>query len=195
MPAINNSITFSAIAIAKITEVKREPEYSHTRWADDDLLEIRREIRDFYRREQRLTCAYCREVISVRAAACAPIEHIVSKSQYLQFMFEPKNLCVVCGDCNEFKGSRESMADSALVREYKRVYPSDSNKYRGFHPHLDDYEDHIIKAKFLYFNRSPKGSYTIYVCNLNRFVETFGLSQEFLDDLDTIAEQERFHGL
>jgi 5-methylcytosine-specific restriction endonuclease McrA len=193
MPTINNAITFSVNASMRIRDVQAEQGYSHTRWSDDDLLDVRREIRDFYRREQRLVCAYCREVISVRAAASAPIEHIVSKSQYLQFMFEPKSLCVTCGDCNEYKSNRETLADPAMVRSYKRRYPEDSTKYRAFHPHFDEYSDHIIKVRFLYFNKTPKGNYTIYVCNLNRFVEMFGMSQEFLDNLDVLAEQERFH--
>lgn len=193
MPTINNAIVFTQEALGKIQDAKAKPGYSHKSWESDDLLSVRREIRDFYRREQRLICAYCREVISARAAASAPIEHIAPKSAYLQFMFEPKNLCVVCGDCNEYKSNREVLAEPVMRRENKRDYPLDSDNYRSYHPHFDDYQAHILKVEHLYFQRSPKGAYTIYACNLNRFVEMFGMSQEMLDNMQIMARQERFH--
>ncbi len=108
-------------------------------------------------------------------------------------MFEPKNLCVVCGDCNEYKKNREVLVEPAMRRENRRDYPQDSENYRAFHPHFDEYQEHILKVEHLYFQRSPKGAYTIYACNLNRFVEMFGMSQEMLDSMQVMARQERFH--
>lgn len=193
MPTINNPIVFSMEALQKIAEVQREPGYDHTRWGGADLESVRCEIRNFYRREQRLSCAYCREQIGVQSAASAPVEHIVPKSRYLQFMFEPQNLCVICADCNEFKRSREAFADPPLTGNAIRTYPTDTNRYRLFHPHFDEYQDHIIKVGFLYLEKSGKGAYTIYICKLNRFVQNFGVSEEFMDSLQTITERERFH--
>lgn len=193
MPTINNPVVYSAIALDKIAEVQREPGFNHTRWGDADLEYVRCEIRDFYRREQRLSCVYCREQIAVRSAASAPVEHIVPRSRYLQFMFEPKNLCVVCADCNEFKSNREVLTDPPLTGNPIRTYPTDPHRYRLFHPHFDEYREHIIKAGFLYVENSRKGGHTIYVCNLNRFVQTFGVSDEFMNSLETLTDMERFH--
>jgi len=74
-----------------------------------------------------------------------------------------------------------------------RTYPEKTDRYRIYHPHFDEYKDHIIKVKFLYLEKSKKGGYTIYVCNLNRFIQEFGVSEDFMNSLETIAEQERFH--
>ncbi|MEX5495911.1 HNH endonuclease domain-containing protein [Pseudomonas asgharzadehiana] len=193
MPTINNAIQYSDSTLAKITQTTLEPGYNHTRWGDEDLEPVRCEIRDFYRREQRANCAYCREPIGLRAASNSPIEHIAPKSRYLQFMFEPKNLCVVCADCNENKRNRE-VIDSLITGNPRLSYPKNSARYRIVHPHFDEYSDHIIKAKFLYLERTQKGGHTIYICNLNRFIRDFGVSQEFWSDLEILAERERFHG-
>ena len=193
MPTISNSIQYSDSTQTIITQISLEPGYSHKRWGDDDLEQVRCEIRDFYRREQRANCPYCREPIGLRAAANAPVEHIAPKSRYLQFMFEPKNLCVVCADCNENKSNRD-VIDPLITGNPGRSYPTNATRYRIVHPHFDEYSDHIIKAKFLYFEKTPKGGHTIYICNLNRFIRNFGVSQEFWDDLEILAERERFHG-
>ncbi|WP_280375116.1 HNH endonuclease [Pseudomonas sp. BN515] len=174
--------------------MKREPKFSHTRWSDPDLEAIRCEVRDFYRKEQRLNCAYCLNPVTARSAQGAHVDHIVPKSIYPQFMFEPKNLCVTCPDCNEYKSQREVLADPAIKTNPKKKYPTDKKNYRIFHPHLDDYSSNIIKAGFLYFENSPEGGYTIYVCNLNRFTQQFGMSEEFIHNLTLMAEAERFHG-
>ncbi|NWB74772.1 HNH endonuclease [Pseudomonas sp. G5001] len=193
MPAINNSVVFSDLNKRKIKEIKKEPAYSHTRWGDDDLEEIRREVRDFYRKEQRLNCAYCLNPVTARSAQGAHVEHIVSKSNYPQFMFEPKNLCVACPDCNEYKSQREAFADAAMKKNPRRKYPTNIDQYRIYHPHFDDYENNIKKAGHFYLEVSPAGGYTIYVCNLNRFSQQFGISEELLNNLRVMAEAERFH--
>ncbi|EJN22621.1 HNH endonuclease [Pseudomonas sp. GM79] len=194
MPLINSAVTFSPEAILKIATVKSEPQLSHTRWGDDDLEELRREIRNFYRREQKLTCAYCKEEIGVIAAANAPIEHILPKSKYIQFMFEPKNLCVICADCNTYKKDREGLLDPPLYRDAVRIYPLDSSRYRLFHPHFDEYDQHIKKIRYIYLPGSNKGSYTIFACNLNRVIVELGVSDELFNDVATALERARFGG-
>ncbi len=193
MPAINNSVVFSELNAKKIKAIKKEPGYSHARWKDDDLEEIRREVRDFYRVEQRLNCVYCLNAVTARSALGAHIEHIVSKSQYPQFMFEPKNLCVACPDCNEYKSQREAFADAAMRTNPRRKYPTDIKQYRIYHPHFDEYGKNILKAGHLYFEVSPAGGYTIYICNLNRFSQQFGVSEELINMLTVMAEAQRFH--
>lgn len=195
MPIINNPISYSVSALSTIKSVKKKANYDHTAWSSDLLEEVRCEIRNFYRAEQRLICVYCREIVTARSASGAQVEHIIPKSSHLQFMFEPKNLCVTCGDCNEFKANREVLADAPLTGKALRKYPSDTARYRLLHPHFDEYKDHITKVGFMYMPISKKGSHTIYVCNLNRYFEYVGISSEFISNLETLVEKERFHRL
>ena len=194
MADINNPIRFSADASATIEQVKASHGYSHTDWNNDELEQVRSEVRNHYRAEQRFSCAYCQQPVSQRSAAGAPVEHIANKASYLQFMFEPKNLCVTCPDCNEYKRNREVLADPVLRGNAVRKYPTDTDRFRIFHPHYDTYVDHIRRAGYLYFANSPKGSHTIYVCYLSRFMAAIGLTDELLHDLDVVVQRHRFHG-
>jgi len=193
MPIINNYISYSDATKNKIAEIKVEPGYSHTRWKDEDLEQVRSEIRNFYRREQRGSCVYCRGEISLRGAMNASVEHIAPKSLYVHFMFEPKNLCVICADCNEYKSNREVIED-LVSGNPARKYPTESARYRIVHPHIDEYNEHIVKAGFIYMERTKKGGHTIYLCNLNRWIHNFGVSDELLAGIETLTEWERFHG-
>lgn len=192
MPIINQAIILSEEALVLINSKVNTVGFSHANWADDDLQSVRREIREFYREAQRLVCAYCLGPVSDRSAAGAPIEHIVAKSQHLGFMFEPKNLCVVCQDCNEYKSSRETLADPVLV-SHRVNYPSNPALFRIVHPHYDTYDDHVIKCNRLYVECSDKGGYTIYICNLNRFFRRFGRCDELVNDASLIQQSERFY--
>lgn len=193
MREINNAVRLSAESLQKIDAAKAKPDFNHRNWSDPELESVRCEIRDFYRNEQRLTCAYCRNPISSRSASGAHVEHIAPKAIYPQFMFEPLNLCVICPDCNEYKRNRETLADKAIRRDPRRKYPISRDSFRLYHPHFDLYEANIIKAGHLYIERSPEGGYTIYVCNLNRFTQAFGMSEELLKDFETLAQSDRFH--
>lgn len=189
---IDEAVTLSGVALVLIRAKVASPEYSHLSWGDDDLLPVRREIREFYRDSQRLVCAYCLGPVSDRSAAGAPIEHIVPKSQYLAFMFEPKNLCVICADCNEYKSSRETLTDPVLVA-HRVNYPANSVLFRIVHPHFDVYDEHIARFNRLYVECSDKGGYTIYACNLNRFFRRFGRSDELVNDVELLHQSERFY--
>lgn len=191
MPKINNPIEFSAESLILIGQKMSSPNFKHTDWGDDDLQDLRAEIRAHYRNEQRLECVYCREPIGVRAAHAAPIEHIVPKSQYISFIFEPKNLCVVCPDCNEYKGKNEVLFEPVIDTGRIR-YPTASASFRIVHPHIDDYEMHIIKANRIYVDITPKGHYTIGICKLNRFFHHFGACDEFVNDAKIAEANENF---
>lgn len=191
MPIINEPVVFSEESIALIEEKVGALEYSHTSWSDAELEFVRCEIRNHYRAVQRLTCVYCQGAVSMRSAAGAPVEHIVPKSQHLGFMFEPKNLCVICPDCNEYKGNREVLVQPVLVAN--RVnYPDESRAFRIMHPHYDEYDQNIIRANKVYIECSDKGGYTIYICNLNRFYRKFGRCDELVNDVALVNSSERF---
>ena len=193
MAEIANPVVFSIAARAAIDDMRSRPSFSHQDWGSDELEHVRSEIRNHYRMEQRFSCAYCQHPVSQRSAAGSPVEHIASKSAYPQFIFEPRNLCVVCPDCNEFKRSREVLVEPVINRSALRKYPDNTDRFRIFHPHFDTYLLHIQRAGVLYFPRSAKGSYTAYVCNLFRFVEHVGMTTELLNDLSAVVERHRFH--
>ncbi|MGC3489026.1 HNH endonuclease, partial [Pseudomonas aeruginosa] len=81
---------------------------------------------------------------------------------YLQVMVEPKILCVGCADCNENKSNRD-VIDPLITGNPGRSYPTNATRYSIVHPHFDEYSDHIIKAKFLFFDKTPKGGQTINI--------------------------------
>jgi hypothetical protein len=190
MPIINAPVVYSEASLAKITERMADENFTHRDWSDPSLEDVRCEIRDHYRDVQRLRCVYCQGAVAQRSAAGAPVEHIVPKSQCLSFMFEPKNLCVVCPDCNEYKSKKE-VFDPVMVAP--RVnYPAISKAFRIVHPHFDEYDDHIMRHNRVYVDCSEKGGYTIYICNLNRFFRKFGRCDEFVNDVALVQQSERF---
>lgn len=192
MPMINNPVTFGPESTMIILAKKSDPNFKHTNWGDDDLQPLRVEVRTHYKTVQRLKCTYCQEPISLRAAQGATIEHIVPKSQYIEFIFEPKNLCVICPDCNEYKGRNEVMFQPVIKGKRRVRYPTASSAFQIFHPHFDDYKTHIIKANRVYVDLTPKGHYTIGICKLNRFFHYFGACDEFINDAELIEANDLF---
>lgn len=191
MPKINEPILLSEASLRLIDARKASAEYSHKSWDDEELLPVRREIREYYRNIQRLTCVYCLGPVTNRSASGAPIEHVVPKSQHLSFMFEPQNLCVACTDCNEYKSDREALVEPVLTAA--RVnYPTNSAMYRIVHPHFDEHAEHIARFNRLYVECSDKGGYTIYICNLNRFFRRFGRCDELVNDVQLVDQATRF---
>jgi len=195
MPIIDRPVEFNAESLALIEKKNSDPEFTHTNWGDDDLKALRAEVRNHYRTIQRLQCVYCKEPIGIRAAHAAPIEHIVPKSQYLEFIFEPKNLCVICPDCNEYKGKNEVLHKPVITGARRKRYPTASSSFRIVHPHIDDYEAHIIKANRVYVDLTPKGHYTIGICKLNRFFHHFGACDEFINDAKLAEANELFFSM
>lgn len=174
MPDIMESIVLSEDSLKAIEDTIAVPTYTFRDWSSDLLKGVRSEIRNFYRTQQKARCAYCRNVITKSASGCH-VEHIVPKSKYTEFMFTPKNLCVICPDCNEIKREKEvsNNLEEMLKKEPKR-YPHSSSAFLIYHPHFDDYEDHIIQIDGYYIDRTDKGATTIKMCTLNRRVREFG---------------------
>ncbi|WP_241616916.1 HNH endonuclease [Rosenbergiella epipactidis] len=192
MPKINKAIDFSQASTILIKLKMNDPNFTHNNWGDDELIDIRNEIRDYHRKTQRLECVYCLEPISTRAAHAAPIEHIAPKSQYFNFIFEPKNLCVICPDCNEYKGKNEVFFEPSIVNTNPKIYPRASSAFRIVHPHIDEYEEHIIKLNRIYIDRTKKGNFTIGICKLNRFYHLFGACDELIEDSSIMETNDLF---
>lgn len=165
-----------------------DPLFSFRDWSSSELLSIRKAIRMFYRSEQSGICAYCRHPVSLQSASNCHIEHIAPKSIYRNFIFEPKNLCVVCADCNEIKRELETIdgnIDTIKNGKRRKQYPRSSNAFKIFHPHFDIYNDHIeVLGNSYYLDKTKKGHYTIGACKLNRKLHKFGWVREVIEDVE-----------
>lgn len=184
MPDITAAYVFDSDDILIIDNFKSRSDASYTDWSLDELEGLRSKIRNFYREKQSLECAYCKQPVSARSASNCHIEHIAPKSKYFQFLFTSKNLCVICADCNEIKRNAETLQnfEDPLKTSPKRKYPEKSEAFKIFHPHFDNYSDHILRFNRFYVDRSKKGSFTIYACGLNRFIHSLGWEKEFASD-------------
>jgi hypothetical protein len=134
-------------------------------WNSDELDPVKAEIKNYYKTKQNYRCSYCWQEILVNHSATWDTEHIVPRSLHPQFMFEPKNLCVACKDCNLAKSDVE-----VLVNKNRKSYPNISLAFKIVHPHFDNYEEHIsIHIGHIYKAKSDKGKFTIINCDLLRF--------------------------
>jgi uncharacterized protein (TIGR02646 family) len=194
MALIRELVSFDEAMTVLISRLGESKNYSSEMWELESLMSVRKHVRNHYRNAQRLKCAYCAEVVGTRSAASAPIEHIVPRSTHPRFMFEPRNLCVTCADCNEYKNNKAvTRSEEVLSRKGVR-YPTQTDAFRVVHPHFDVYDKHIYKSGRVYIPLSPKGNWTIYACELNRFFMRFGRCEELIADVDVIEMQGRFFG-
>ena len=164
---INNPVCYSSqcrAIVEKFNSLKKsekDPKY----WNSVEIEAIRKEIKQHYKDEQKYICSYCRQQIKVEHSMIWDIEHIVAKSSHPQFMFEPKNLCLACKDCNVNKG-----AQNVLKKEKTNKYPTGSEEFYIIHPHFDRYTDHITKlGENVFVPRTEKGIFTANCCGLFRF--------------------------
>lgn len=195
MPLINELFVFNHEHMNLITQKLGEENFHHTDWGSDELQEVRTAIRNFYRNKQLGRCAFCYNEVSLISAANAQVEHIAPKSIYMNFIFEPRNLCVICADCNTIKRDQEvlnEIPDTINNPEGRTRYPSSSSAFKIVHPHIDDYAVHIIKRGKVYVDRTPKGNFTISACKLNRFFHQFGYENDFVDDETLIRLMSQF---
>lgn len=184
MPDISTPYAFTSAEKTLIQTKAADPTFKHTSWSEDELAGIRKNLRDHYRLEQVAVCCYCRNTVSLRSANNSHVEHIAPKSLYLDFIFHPKNICVICTDCNEIKRNQEvlnEMPDTLNDGSGRKKYPHASNSFKIVHPHIDEYAKHIVQVGKLYVNLTKKGHFTIGACGLNRYVEKFGWQTELVD--------------
>lgn len=186
MPDINVHIEFSETQSALIESKLCDPAFAFSDWGCDELQELRATIRNFYRTQQRGICSYCKNPVSIQSASNCHIEHIVPKSKYRAFIFEPKNFCVICADCNEIKREQETTGEiiDTVSNGDKRIkYPRSSGAFKISHPHFDNFDDHILVLSGKYYlDKSRKGNFTIYACRLNRRLYEFGWEKEIVDE-------------
>jgi len=185
MADIKTPITYPKPVATFLNDKLNDANFTHENWGDDDLKDYRRLVRNHYRNEQIGSCAFCKGPVSLRSASNCHIEHIVPKSKRKEFIFEPKNLCVICADCNEIKRSQEieaTIPDTLTNGSKAKLYPRSSKAFLIVHPHFDDWDDHIIRFGKLYVDLSDKGVFTIGACVLNRELRKFGWQAVVTDE-------------
>ncbi|SHK31442.1 HNH endonuclease [Epilithonimonas mollis] len=164
-------------------------------WDCDENLTLRCEIREYYRRQQKGICSYCKQVVSIVYATNCHVEHIAPKSLHPEYIFEPQNLCVICSECNQIKRNQETIGtiSNTIRKKYKKKYPDKSEDFYIVHPHFDNYDDHIIIVNGLYIDKdSAKGNFTIGACRLNRRLGLVGWELEVVDEPDLINDFNNF---
>ncbi|MGV6945270.1 HNH endonuclease [Sphingobacterium kyonggiense] len=194
MPDISKPYVFSEDFERRLKDKFSKSEAKHTNWQDEDITDIRSSIREYYRTEQKAQCAYCRQTISLTSASNCQVEHIVPKSKYIHFIAEPKNLCVICADCNEIKRSQEILNDVPDVTNNTRIrrYPRTSGAFKIVHPHFDNYSEHLLIINGFYFDKSTKGGYTIVFCNLNRKLHKLGYENPEFSDIELMEVMQTY---
>lgn len=162
-------VKFSDEQIKLIKSLTTSTELVATLWSSENFISIRKFIKDHYLQQQDYTCCFCKQKIKVSHNRAWDTEHLISRSSYPSFMFEPKNLCVTCIECNTEK------TDLSILTATKKIsrFPKKSNQYKIAHPHFDIYEDHIevIVAGQFYRFKSQKGKFTIRAYGLDRFLD------------------------
>lgn len=159
-------VVYDATAQVVISEYEARHSGTSEFWKDSSVVPIRKVIKQHYIPEQRHLCCYCRLPDSSLHGLDWDVEHIVAQSAHPRWMFLPENLAVACRECNSAKGAKEVLVDPTVA-----IYPTQSAGFHVVHPHFDDWRHHIIRDHLTYAARTPKGSWTIRECKLNRSVE------------------------
>jgi len=185
MADINSPISYSDVVRDLLKSKLSDSLFTYKNWGDEDLATYRKDVRDYYRKIQQGFCAFCKAGLSLTSAANCHVEHLVPKSKRQEFVFEPKNLCVICADCNEIKRAKEieAVEPDSLARGSKvKRYPRTSGAFLIVHPHFDIWEDHIVAFGRLFVDLSDKGHFTIGACTLNRRLREFGWDAVVTDE-------------
>lgn len=139
-------------------------------WSDKHgpawLSDLKTHIRNhFLENDADYPCCYCKRSPRSTHGLENHVEHIASRSLYLRFTFEPKNLAVICIHCNGHKQKQD-----VFEKEWNRKsYPSNSKPFKVYHPGFDDYTRYIkIVPPFgIYVAVSLAGSETVSMCRLD----------------------------
>lgn len=157
MPRISNPVAFTLDEKKLISSAA-----SHNDWGLNRFEPLRTKILGHLGPLQQNCCAFCEMKLGV--TCYAEIEHILPKSTYLRFMFEPLNLVLACHVCNTSKSVSDVSSPPAPT-----AYPTSGNNFIIVHPHFDEYSDHIfLKYDVFVMSKSLKGAETIRYFKLDR---------------------------
>ncbi len=135
-------------------------------WSKSQFNTLKQNLKKDHLRKQGDRCGYCRNYVEPDGYY-EPLEHILPKSRYPQWMLEPKNLIVTCNTCNNLKGDENTLRAGYSTERF----PDDSDGYLIFNPHFDEWEDHFQLEDNLFITAvlDSKGGETIRICKLYRF--------------------------
>jgi uncharacterized protein (TIGR02646 family) len=147
---------------------------------DKLLIKFKKNVKTHYIKIQNNTCAYCRCKVESDKQSLWPLEHIVPRSIKPRWTLLLKNLCVVCDDCNEAKGNKNTIKNKTV-----KNLPSKKESYLIVNPHFDIYKEHIciVSVGELYLPLSEKGHTTFDYCGFSRFLKKLaGVGSSFANN-------------
>ncbi|WP_455893704.1 HNH endonuclease [Pseudomonas palmensis] len=157
----------------KVDEFAALADVSSSYWektSDGVLASLKKQIKDHYLAAQDYRCYYCRQRVVVTHNGAWDAEHIIPKDSHPRFMFEPRNLCVSCKDCNLQKSNK-----NVLVNRGRVTFPDKSQDYLLCHPFFDVYSEHVtvLREAGFYLPKTEKGRVLVETCGLLRFLYNF----------------------
>ncbi|ENR4570445.1 HNH endonuclease [Acinetobacter baumannii] len=178
---------------------------SYQIWNDEknnDVNSFRTLIRNHYLSDQKFTCFYCRQYIFSTNGLHWQVEHILPKSIFPQFLFEPRNLIIICPDCNREKSDQNPHVEGERACN-RPNYPRTSSRFKIIHPLFDNYEEHIERVPanhceypdhYFLKAHTQKGKATVRMCYLDRFTQEFAGYKDMrgkqVESLDVFLERD-----
>ena len=162
MPDITTPVNINSFS----TIISNNPHSKSKDWNLSCYKNLKEHIKEHYSIIQEDKCFYCK--INLRHGGYGePIEHIVPKSDKLDWMFEPKNLALSCYACNTKKNAKNTLSNNAITMVN---YPSNPTDFIIYHPHFDIWNNELeIIYDFFIRAKTTKGEKTMEVCDLYRF--------------------------
>ncbi len=161
---INQRYTLTAADQAEIAADNA----SAKKW-DKGYKEFKSSIRTHLRLQQNGRCAFCRCRVSI-GTSFSNLEHLISKTDYVQFKTTPDNLVYSCTKCNLSKNKKATINNPNPVPAQQQ-FPATANDFLIVNPYHDDYEQHIDFIDDVLIqpqDNSPKGTTTITYYGLAR---------------------------
>lgn len=164
---ILNPITYTDEEIQKIVDLNLP-------WDNIENEELKDFKKNLYKKlKSNSYCPYCRR--KLQRKKYDQIDHIIYKADYNHYTFQPLNLVLACGRCNNNKLNKNVLLD-CHVEDFKGLtwsdYPADGTYFKIIHPYYDDYAQHIDKQFSVFYKSKPgseKGRNTIEMMNLYGF--------------------------
>lgn len=186
---MNNRIEIPYVIPDDEKQIIRSNFTTHTDWEKPVFARIKMHIIEHLRVQQDNECCYCKRQLGFDIKD-VDIEHIIPKSNYEKFTFEPKNLALSCPGCNTKKGDQKVLRHQNVIN-----YPRTSSNLTIIHAHYDRYCDHIeIQNNVIYIPKTDKGCETIKICELYRLRTVESNMKAFLSckgEIPTLVEQIR----
>jgi len=153
-------------------------------WYKSKYKFIKDKIRNFLETNQPQFCPFCRTKLEIHGSNYYNhIEHLVSKSNKIKFMFKGNNLVLSCPCCNSKKNQSDTLVDSST-----EFYPLNSGGFNIVHPYFDKFSDYIFYDEadgFKAVDGNNKGSNTIGAYSLNRIKLREKLEKDILNKSNT----------